>query len=127
MGTLTYNFLVETFSRSFKRLIIWCILLYMIQCSSATSNKTGNHFYKWEVEYMYWSPDGIENVVMGINGQFPGPTIRARAGDIVHVQLTNKLHTEGVVIHWHGIRQVSFYTLIPCSGGSISACNGLFF
>jgi hypothetical protein len=23
------------------------------------------------------------------------------------VHLTNKLHTEGVVIHWHGIRQVS--------------------
>ncbi|KAF4357772.1 hypothetical protein G4B88_025007 [Cannabis sativa] len=44
-------------------------------------------------------------VVMGINGQFPGPTIRANAGDTV-VVLTNKLHTEGVVIHWHGIRQL---------------------
>lgn len=55
---------------------------------------------------MFWSPDGVENVVMGINGRFPGPTIRARAGDIIHVELHNKLHTEGVVIHWHGIRQV---------------------
>ena len=45
---------------------------------------------------------------MGINGQFPGPTIRAVAGDTIVVDLTNKLHTEGVVIHWHGIRQVSF-------------------
>nr|TKR90613.1 L-ascorbate oxidase-like [Populus alba] len=54
---------------------------------------------------MYSSPDGLENVVMSINGKFPGPTIRARAGDTVHVHLTNKLHTEGVVIHWHGIRQ----------------------
>lgn len=42
---------------------------------------------------------------MGINGQFPGPTIRANAGDTVVVELTNKLHTEGVVIHWHGILQ----------------------
>lgn len=54
---------------------------------------------------MYWSPDCVEHVVMGINGQFPGPTIRAQAGDTVHVELTNKLPTEGVVIHWHGIRQ----------------------
>lgn len=69
----------------------------------ALGSKT-KHF-KWEVEYMYWSPDCVEHVVMGINGQFPGPTIRAQAGDTVHVELTNKLPTEGVVIHWHGIRQ----------------------
>lgn len=62
--------------------------------------------FKWDVEYIHWSPDGEESVVMGINGQFPGPTIRAKAGDTVAVHLTNKLHTEGVVIHWHGIRQV---------------------
>ncbi|CAN4119767.1 unnamed protein product [Withania somnifera] len=62
--------------------------------------------FKWAVEYIHWSPDGEETVVMGINGQFPGPTIRAQAGDIIAVELTNKLHTEGVVIHWHGIRQL---------------------
>ncbi|MBA0853988.1 hypothetical protein Goshw_024655, partial [Gossypium schwendimanii] len=62
--------------------------------------------FKWEVEYMYGAPDCQEHVVMGIDGQFPGPTIRAKAGDTIVVDLTNKLHTEGVVIHWHGIRQV---------------------
>ncbi|KAG2670565.1 hypothetical protein I3760_14G091800 [Carya illinoinensis] len=82
--------------------IIWCILLPFIRLSSGAKTR---HF-KWEVEYMYWSPDCIENVVMGINGQFPGPTIRAKAGDTVVVELTNKLPTEGVVIHWHGIRQL---------------------
>ncbi|KAJ6717179.1 L-ASCORBATE OXIDASE [Salix koriyanagi] len=119
MGT---RFLGEPFSRSFKgALMVWCILLLLIQCSlAATSNKSSHHFYKWEVEYMYWSPDGLENVVMGINGKFPGPTIRARAGDTVHVQLKNKLHTEGVVIHWHGIRQKG----TPWADGtaSISQC-----
>ena len=44
--------------------------------------------------------------MIGINGQFPGPTIRAKAGDTIVVELKNALHTEGVVIHWHGIRQV---------------------
>lgn len=62
----------------------------------------------------------MEHVVMGINGQFPGPTIRAKAGDVVVVELTNKLHTEGVVIHWHGIRQ--FGTPWADGTASISQC-----
>ncbi|KAE8711486.1 L-ascorbate oxidase [Hibiscus syriacus] len=76
--------------------------------------------FKWEVEYMYRSPDCLEHIVMGINGQFPGPTIRAKAGDTIVVELTNKLHTEGVVIHWHGIRQLG----TPWADGtaSISQC-----
>lgn len=61
---------------------------------------------KWEVEDSLWSPDGTGGVVIAINKKFPGPTIRARVGDTIIVDLTNKLHTEGVVIHWHGIRQV---------------------
>ncbi|KAI3848169.1 hypothetical protein MKX03_029468 [Papaver bracteatum] len=62
--------------------------------------------YEWDVEYMYWKPDCVESLVMGINGEFPGPTIKAKAGDTILVKLNNKLHTEGVVIHWHGIRQL---------------------
>ncbi|XP_043690532.1 L-ascorbate oxidase-like [Telopea speciosissima] len=76
--------------------------------------------FKWEVGYLFWSPDCIENVVMGINGQFPGPTIHAKTGDTINVELTNKLHTEGVVIHWHGIRQ--FGTPWADGTASISQC-----
>ncbi|CAN0923211.1 L-ascorbate oxidase [Linum grandiflorum] len=75
---------------------------------------------KWDVEYVFWSPDGKENMLMGINGQFPGPTINVTVGEIVHIDVTNKLNTEGVVIHWHGIRQ----HLSPWADGtaSISQC-----
>ncbi|XP_031736736.1 L-ascorbate oxidase-like isoform X2 [Cucumis sativus] len=62
-------------------------------------------YYKFEVEYMFWSPDCIENIVMGINGTFPGPPIRANVNDTVVVEVINNLSTEGVVIHWHGILQ----------------------
>lgn len=98
--------------------------------------------FKWEVDYMYAAPDCLENVVMGINGQFPGPTIKARAGDTVVVHLTNKLHTEGVVIHWHGIRQVrliktvrfigslnayvSFQSYVPDTYAHIKHCKLIF-
>uniref|UniRef100_A0A0A0LZW2 L-ascorbate oxidase n=1 Tax=Cucumis sativus TaxID=3659 RepID=A0A0A0LZW2_CUCSA len=76
--------------------------------------------YTWEVEYMFWSPDCKENLVMGINGQFPGPTIRANVGDTVVVEMINKLSTEDVVIHWHGILQKG----TPWADGtaSISQC-----
>ncbi|XP_031283448.1 L-ascorbate oxidase-like [Pistacia vera] len=101
----------------FRLVVVWCILL-CTQIVIAFGSKT-RHF-KWEVEYMFGAPDCMEHVVMGINGQFPGPTIRAKAGDTIAIQLTNKLHTEGVVIHWHGIRQLG----TPWADGtaSISQC-----
>ncbi|KAI3964058.1 hypothetical protein MKW92_014301 [Papaver armeniacum] len=77
--------------------------------------------YNWEVAYMKWSPDCVENTVIGINGQFPGPEIRAKAGDTIVVNLSNKLNTkEGLVIHWHGIRQLD----TPWADGtaSVSQC-----
>ncbi|KAJ8766794.1 hypothetical protein K2173_008348 [Erythroxylum novogranatense] len=104
-------------SPSTPAITLWIICcLCLIQFSVASKVR---HF-KWEVEYMFWSPDCVENVVIGINGQFPGPTIRARAGDTIHVELTSKLNTEGVVIHWHGIRQLG----TPWADGtaSISQC-----
>ncbi|XP_047938395.1 L-ascorbate oxidase-like [Salvia hispanica] len=94
------------------------LVFILLIINSATAAKVRH--LKWEVEYMHWSPDGQEGVVIAINGQFPGPTIRAQAGDTIHLHLTNKLHTEGVVIHWHGIRQIG----TPWADGtaSISQC-----
>ncbi|XP_038880052.1 L-ascorbate oxidase-like [Benincasa hispida] len=83
-------------------LIFSMISGFGITLSEAVNN---TRYFKWEVEYMFWSPDCVENLVMGINGQFPGPTIRANVGDTIIVELVNKLFTEGVVIHWHGILQ----------------------
>ncbi|GAA0157729.1 oxidase [Lithospermum erythrorhizon] len=95
------------------------LIVFIVNNSFGAFGAKTRHF-KWEVEYMHWAPDCKEGVVMGINGQFPGPTIQARAGDTIHLELTNHLHTEGVVIHWHGIRQID----TPWADGtaSISQC-----
>jgi FtsP/CotA-like multicopper oxidase with cupredoxin domain len=38
---------------------------------------------------------------------FPGPTIEARSGDTVVVEVVNKLQdNEGVSIHWHGLHMI---------------------
>ncbi|KAI5056288.1 hypothetical protein GOP47_0028106 [Adiantum capillus-veneris] len=61
--------------------------------------------YKWQVDYRYWSPDCVEKLIISINGQYPGPTIRAREGDTIVVELENLMPSEAVVVHWHGIHQ----------------------
>lgn len=38
-----------------------------------------------------------------LNGTSPGPAIRARAGDLVQVTLSNVDVPDGVTLHWHGV------------------------
>jgi len=38
-----------------------------------------------------------------LNGTTPGPTIRAHAGDLVEVGVTNQNVAEGMTLHWHGV------------------------
>lgn len=45
---------------------------------------------------------GLTSNVWAYNGQFPGPTIRANAGDQVTIQLQNHLPEE-TITHWHGL------------------------
>ncbi|XP_020208241.1 L-ascorbate oxidase-like [Cajanus cajan] len=102
---------------SFKALTLWlwCIWLNLFDLSLGAVRH-----YKFNVQYMIHKPDCIEHLVMAINGQFPGPTIRAQVGDTLHIALTNNLFTEGTLIHWHGIRQYG----TPWADGtaSISQC-----
>ncbi|KAL0558684.1 hypothetical protein IC582_003264 [Cucumis melo] len=82
--------------------VLSIIFGFGITLSKAVSQ---TRYYKFEVDYMFWSPDCVENIVLGINGTFPGPPIRANVNDTVVVEVINNLSTEGVVIHWHGILQ----------------------
>ncbi|EEH22972.2 hypothetical protein PABG_05183 [Paracoccidioides brasiliensis Pb03] len=51
------------------------------------------------------APDGFERLVLAVNGQFPGPIIRANWGDTLRIHVKNSLQNNGTSIHWHGIRQ----------------------
>ncbi|KAJ4991265.1 multicopper oxidase [Stagonosporopsis vannaccii] len=42
-----------------------------------------------------------------INGQYPGPIIRAKWGDTIVVNVKNSMRDNGTGIHWHGIRQLN--------------------
>ncbi|KAG9961243.1 hypothetical protein KCU61_g5649, partial [Aureobasidium melanogenum] len=60
--------------------------------------------FKWQVTSSVQSPDGVEKLVYLINGQFPGPTIEARSGDCIVVEVENALDGSHTAIHWHGLR-----------------------
>jgi L-ascorbate oxidase len=67
--------------------------------------------YDWDIDYSWQAPDCVEKLIIAANNVYPGPPIRATAGDTVVVNVKNSMPTEGVVIHWHGIEQV--FTFLP--------------
>lgn len=86
------------------RVIVVVLMVMMVSMVREGKGEKARHL-KWEVGYVFQSPDCEEKMMIGINGKYPGPTIRAKEGDTIVVHLKNNLPTEGVVIHWHGIRQ----------------------
>ncbi|KAJ9560679.1 hypothetical protein OSB04_005839 [Centaurea solstitialis] len=41
--------------------------------------------------------------ILTVNGQYPGPTISARRGDTIIVDVINQA-TQNITIHWHGVK-----------------------
>lgn len=59
------------------------------------------------VGFIKAAPDCFVKTIFGINGSYPGPTIRAQQGDTLKIKFINHLPTEGFTMHWHGIRQIN--------------------
>ncbi|KAH6796660.1 Cupredoxin superfamily protein [Perilla frutescens var. hirtella] len=89
-----------------KLLKLLTILCVIACCISVPKVEARVRRYKWEVKYEYKSPDCYRKLAITINGQSPGPSIIARQGDTIIVELKNSLLTENTAIHWHGIRQI---------------------
>src|SRR5690349_16991588 len=45
---------------------------------------------------------GEQTPTLGFNGNYLGPTLRARTGDHVRINITNNL-SETTTVHWHGM------------------------
>lgn len=60
----------------------------------------------WDIEWVNRNPDGLySRPVIGINGQWPPPTVNANIGEQITIHLTNKLVNETTGLHVHGIFQ----------------------
>ncbi len=42
---------------------------------------------------------------IAVNGRIPGPTLVVEEDQVVIVKVTNKLTSEGITVHWHGMHQ----------------------
>ncbi|KAL0763953.1 hypothetical protein Bca101_080104 [Brassica carinata] len=102
-------------SHVFTLMVICFITLF----SSSVHGQGKIRRFKWEVKYELKSPNCFEKLVITINGQFPGPTIKVQQGDTIIVELKNSFMTENVAVHWHGIRQ-ALCSLIQLLNGYIS-------
>ncbi|ORY65291.1 Cupredoxin [Pseudomassariella vexata] len=63
--------------------------------------------YDWEITWVNAAPDGFERPVIGINGQWPCPTIEASVGDYIKVNMKNSLGNQTTGLHFHGINQIN--------------------
>ncbi|RMD40677.1 hypothetical protein DV735_g4428, partial [Chaetothyriales sp. CBS 134920] len=81
---------------------------YSIATNYDTGGPTTGRVVTYDLEVQNvtnFAPDGVVRPMMVINGQYPGPTIRAQWGDTLQITVHNSLEVNGTSMHWHGVRQ----------------------
>ncbi|GLJ19466.1 hypothetical protein SUGI_0351470 [Cryptomeria japonica] len=79
------------------------VVLLLLVSAATVEGKLKN--YKFDIQLKNVSRLCHAKSIVTVNGQFPGPTIYAREGDTVLINVTNHLKYN-MSIHWHGIRQL---------------------
>ncbi|CUM68340.1 uncharacterized protein PRCAT00006062001 [Priceomyces carsonii] len=81
----------------------WLTLIQGLILAIGVSAKT--HVFHFNVSYVTANPDGLyERRVIGINDQWPLPTIRVKTNDRVVIHLANRLDVR-TSLHFHGLFQ----------------------
>ncbi|KAE8442783.1 hypothetical protein EG329_002871 [Mollisiaceae sp. DMI_Dod_QoI] len=76
------------------------LLLFSPQCTAKTVT------YDFNVTWVTANPDGLmDRKVVGVNGQWPLPTIEVDKGDQLVVNMHNGLGDKNATIHFHGMYQ----------------------
>ncbi|KAJ5697800.1 Iron transport multicopper oxidase fetC [Penicillium malachiteum] len=89
-------------AKSVMSLLAHILALFMVFQSSQAKTVT----YDFNVTWVMANPDGLyERKVVGINGQWPLPTIEVDQGDRLVVNMYNGLGDKSSSIHFHGMFQ----------------------
>lgn len=85
----------------------WYFLLVavIVALSAANLAEGATVEYQFDVATMNVTRLCSSKSIVTVNGQFPGPTVFAREGDLVVVRVVNNAQYN-MSIHWHGIRQI---------------------
>jgi iron transport multicopper oxidase len=72
----------------------------------ATVTQAATRTYDFNITWTTANPDGVfERSVIGINNQWPIPTLRADVGDQLVVNVFNGLGNVSTALHFHGMFQ----------------------
>ncbi|MCJ1352267.1 MAG: ferroxidase fet3 [Icmadophila ericetorum] len=83
---------------------LWTVTMLLLLLSSWCTAKTVT--YDFNVTWVTANPDGLmQRKVVGINGQWPLPTIEVDKGDQLIVNMHNGLGDKNATIHFHGMFQ----------------------
>ncbi len=83
------------------------VVLPALCLSLAGIARAGLVTYNWTATWVWANPDGkFDRPVIGINGQWPCPTMKAYVGDTVVVNLVNLLGNQTTGLHFHGVNQI---------------------
>ncbi|GJM86851.1 hypothetical protein PR202_ga02749 [Eleusine coracana subsp. coracana] len=83
-------------------LLLGVALIFGVAVSPTQASRT-NH-YDFFIKETNVTRLCHQKTVLTVNGQFPGPTIYARKGDVVVVNVYNQ-GDKNITIHWHGVDQ----------------------
>ncbi|CAL4967007.1 unnamed protein product [Urochloa decumbens] len=83
-------------------LLLGVVLAFGVAASPAQASRANHYdFYIKETKVTRLCH---EKTILAVNGQFPGPTIYARNGDVVVVNVYNQ-GNKNITLHWHGVDQ----------------------
>lgn len=80
------------------------IVFTCIMTKRAADALDPSFYLQWEVSYITVAPLGVQQQVIAINGQFPGPIIKSTTNDNLVINVLNHLD-EDLLLTWNGIQQ----------------------
>ncbi|KAL6633542.1 hypothetical protein ACP70R_026213 [Stipagrostis hirtigluma subsp. patula] len=83
--------------------LLGVVLTFGVAVSKAHNSRSHRH-YDFVVKKAEYTRLCNRKSILTVNGQFPGPTIYARKGDVVIVNVHNQ-GDKNLTIHWHGVDQ----------------------
>jgi hypothetical protein len=109
-------------------------LKFLLHPQDHVSRDPGIRHFSWNITKGMIAPDGVQKDVFLINSthitlpshskvilimadEFPGPTIEARSGDTLEIEVFN-FAEEYISLHWHGLHMRGADTVMPCSTNS---------
>ncbi|KAF4392407.1 hypothetical protein G4B88_005366 [Cannabis sativa] len=95
---------VSSFSRVYDNLFFFFFFMTVFTISNHAFAGTTRH-YKFDIVMKNVTRVGHRKSIVTVNGEFPGPSIVARDGDRLVIEVVSHV-PNNITIHWHGIRQL---------------------